>query len=56
MHIYKAYQLNIRTDFPIPEFPPGDETGALENATGKGVLYQATARQFLLNGHVFVEG
>lgn len=28
MHIYKTYQLNIRADFPIPEFIADDETGA----------------------------
>ena len=61
MYIYKAYQLNIHADFQIPEFPESDENGnvdvfihhgavplALENPTGKGVLYQATANQFLL--------
>jgi hypothetical protein len=62
MYIYKAYQLTIHADFPIPEFPIGDETSAqpdvvirhgsvppaLENVTGKGVLYQATSNQFLL--------
>lgn len=62
MYFYRAYQLNIHADFPIPEFLPGVERDdadvvirhgavptALENATGKGVLYQATANQFLLN-------
>ena len=61
MYIYKAYQLNIHTDIPIPEFPSGDVTGkpdvtihlgvvptALEVPTGSGVLYQASANQFLL--------
>jgi hypothetical protein len=65
MYTYKAYQLNIHAEFPIPEFPEGEETGtasdviirqgtlpaALENVTGKGVLYQATANQFLLTIH-----
>ncbi len=62
IHRYKAYQLNIHAEFPISEFPAGDETcppdvvirqgsvpAALENVTGKGVLYQATANKFLLN-------
>ncbi len=62
MHHYKAYQLNIQSDFPIPEFTQDDNPGvpdvnirhgvvpaALENVTGKGVLYQATANQFLLS-------
>ena len=60
MYCYKAYQLNIHAEFPIPEFSRGDETAnadviirlgsvpdALENVTGKGVLYQATADRFL---------
>ena len=59
---YKAYQLNIQAEFPIPEFPAGSDPAAapdviirygtipdaLENVTGKGVLYQASANQFLL--------
>ncbi|MBI1801547.1 MAG: hypothetical protein HY259_07150 [Chloroflexi bacterium] len=62
MYIYRAYQFLIHADFPIPEFPQVNETGdpdvvirrgavptALENAAGKGVLYQTTANQFLLN-------
>lgn len=28
MYIYKAYQLNIHADFPIPEFPECDDSGA----------------------------
>ena len=77
MYTYTAYQLNIHAEFPIPEFPAGNDVGqigreappqggnppyatpdviirhgevppALENVTGKGVLYQATANQFLL--------
>jgi hypothetical protein len=61
MYVYTAYQLNIHAEFPIPEFPAGDETappdvvirlGALpaklENVTGKGVVYQAAANKFLL--------
>jgi hypothetical protein len=61
MYTYKAYQLNIHAEFSIPEFPTGDETalpdvvihqGAvpaeLENVSGKGVVYQATANKFLL--------
>ena len=64
MYIYKAYQLCIHADFPIPEFPLGDEASrpdviirlgtvpaALEKPTGHGVLYQATANQFLLTMH-----
>ncbi len=61
MYFYKAYQLNIHADFPIPEFPAGDETsiadvtirhGAvsadLEKVSSKGVVYQASENQFLL--------
>jgi hypothetical protein len=61
---YKAYQLNIHAEFPIPEFSTGDEIsppdviirqGAVpaifENVTGKGVVYQATANKFLLTMH-----
>jgi hypothetical protein len=61
MYIYKAYQLNIHAEFPIPEFPAGDESANpdvfirqgkaplnLEKVTGKGVVYQATANRFLL--------
>jgi hypothetical protein len=65
MYIYKVYELNIHADFPIHEFPIGDGTGtpadviirhglvsaALENPTGRGVLYQATSNQFLLDMH-----
>jgi hypothetical protein len=64
MYNYTAYQLNIQSDFPIPEFPKRAQAGepdviihksqvpaALENPTGKGVLYQATANQFLLTMH-----
>jgi hypothetical protein len=61
-YTYKAYQLTIHAGFPIPEFPPGEDAGAppdvyihygtvptsLENVTGRGVVYQATADQFLL--------
>ena len=61
MYAYHAYQLNIHADFAMPEFLPGDAAAepdvvirqgavpiALENVTGRGVLYQATANQFLL--------
>ena len=62
IYTYKAYQLNIHADFPIPEFLPAEDSGAapdvfihyggvppaLENVTAKGVVYQATANQFLL--------
>ena len=65
MYFYKAYQLNVHAEFPIPEFLESKETSAvpdvvirhgalpaaLENVTGKGVLYQATASQFLLTIH-----
>lgn len=61
MYIYRAYQLDIHADFPIPEFPPGDATSsadvlirrgivpcALEKATGKDEFYQPMASRFLL--------
>jgi hypothetical protein len=61
MYIYRAYQLNVHADFPIPEFPSGDEASvadvvirqgvvptALEQVVGQGALYQANANQFLL--------
>jgi hypothetical protein len=61
MYFQTAYQLNFHTDFPIPEFLAGDGTAApdvlirhgavptdLENPSGRGVVYQATANQFLL--------
>jgi len=61
MYFYKAYQLNIHSDLPIPEFPPGDEGSVadvtirhgevpndLEHVASKGVVYQATENQFLL--------
>jgi hypothetical protein len=60
-YAYQAYQLTIHADFPIPEFSAGDKDApadviihygaapsALENVTGRGVVYQATANQFLL--------
>ncbi len=63
MHFYQAYELTIRADFPIPEFRAclqptgtpdliiryGTVPRELEGATGRGVLYQATSRQFLLS-------
>ena len=61
MFHYKAYQLCIDAEFPIPEFTvrdgaasadviirQGSVPSTLENATGMGVLYQASADKFLL--------
>lgn len=63
MFLCRAYQYLIESELEFPEFLPatGNDTGApsitirygdvpteLENPTGKGVLYQASAHQFLL--------
>jgi len=63
VHNYSAYGLRIRSDFEFPELPPavgtidtdpdvhivrGTVPESLENADGKGVLYEAAADEFLL--------
>ena len=60
--MYSAYHLTFDSEVPFPELIPRDDESthplvrvrfggvpeALENPTGQGVLYQATADQFLL--------
>ena len=63
MYNYQAYTCPIESELEFPEFLPvngnnthgppitiryGDVPAELENPTGRGVLYQATANQFLL--------
>lgn len=60
MFSYKTYELILHSEFPIPEFIPypaevadvtlryGEVPEQLETIEGRGVLYQANARQFLL--------
>jgi hypothetical protein len=61
MYRYRAYELIINSEFPIPEFIPdqdlssdcditihyGDVPENLEQVLGQGVLYQTSANQFL---------
>ena len=62
MHYYSAYQLNIQSEILLPEFLAGDPLAPadvtirvgsvpdrLDNPSGKGIIYQATHNQFLLN-------
>jgi hypothetical protein len=59
--MYWAYQLNIRANFPIPEFPAGDQTSAPDvcirlaaipdapvNVPDHSAFYQITPNRFLL--------
>lgn len=59
--IYRAYQLNIRADFPVPEFPAGEETSAPDvcirlaaiphapvHVPDDSAFYQITPNRFLL--------
>ena len=60
VYSYKAYELIIHSEFPIPEFIPypadvadvtlrfGEVPERLEAVEGRGVLYQANNLQFLL--------
>ncbi len=64
MYFYKAYELIFQSELQIPEFPVTEESERvdvhirlgktpekLESPSGKGVVYEATANQFLMNMH-----